>query len=222
MKLYAPIKVGKPTAIVISDRDLSVGYNGLFRASFKEAMEIMPALSELFKSIPVDNIDDYEIDIKVHMLMKNQYPCIPNWHCDNVPRDFKTGHTDYPAAEQTILQNIDKPMFLWVSGTPCTEFLSRDIITHENITGHDSVASVMRDLMAADSVCDDKPVVERIKPQQWYQMNRLTPHRGTISESNQWRIFCRVTHKSCLPARNVESVVRRHSQVYLDSNLFTW
>lgn len=43
----------------------------------------MPDLKPLFDSCP---IKDGVIDVKIHMLMPNQYPCIPNWHYDLVPQ----------------------------------------------------------------------------------------------------------------------------------------
>lgn len=53
-------------------------------------------------------------DVKVHMLMPGQYPCIPNWHYDNVPRVNN--------AQNFNLIQADKPMYLWISNAPLTEF----------------------------------------------------------------------------------------------------
>lgn len=221
MKLYAPVKVGSKTSVHHTIAELSGGYNGLFRANVVDVYEHMPHLSSLLDSIPAEvDIDQYEIDIKVHMLMKNQYPCIPNWHCDNVPRNEKTGATDYTLAEQ-LVDKSEPPMFLWVSGTPCTEFLSRDVVV-DGVSSHGDVAEFLHGMLSKETPFDDNTITTLIEPQQWYSINRLTPHRGSISNQNQWRVFCRLTHKSCLPTRTVHSVIRRHSQVYLDSSLFEW
>jgi hypothetical protein len=59
---------------------------GLHRAKLTEASELIPELSDLFDSVPVGDPENWEIDIKLHMLTKGQFPCIPNWHCDNVPQ----------------------------------------------------------------------------------------------------------------------------------------
>ena len=48
------------------------------------------------------------------MLMPNQYPCIPNWHYDNVPR--VNGVQDFSKVK------LYYPMYLWLSGPPFTEF----------------------------------------------------------------------------------------------------
>lgn len=56
----------------------------------------------------------YTFDIKVHMLMPGQYPCIPNWHFDMVPRDV--------ANKPMMNKRKDTPMYLWLSNGPFTEF----------------------------------------------------------------------------------------------------
>lgn len=73
----------------------------------------MPDLSELLETFPEDP-NDFIWDIKVHMLMPGQFPCIPNWHFDNVPR--VDGKQDFSKVQ------LDKPMYLWLSGGPLTEF----------------------------------------------------------------------------------------------------
>lgn len=45
----------------------------------------MPDLHEVLNTFP-DEPTVFTWDVKIHMLMPNQYPCIPNWHFDNVPR----------------------------------------------------------------------------------------------------------------------------------------
>lgn len=81
----------------------------------------MPELKDTFDSAPIFPYEDYIVDVKIHMLMPNQYPCIPNWHYDNVPRDenFK---------QRFDLIDESKTMFLWVSSEPLTEFKETGII----------------------------------------------------------------------------------------------
>lgn len=59
--------------------------------------------------------DKYTVDIKIHMLMPRQWPCIPNWHCDFVPRD-----KDLNKLPELI--DPDQKMWLWLSGPPLTQF----------------------------------------------------------------------------------------------------
>lgn len=63
---------------------------------------------------------DYTVDVKVHMLMPNQYPCIPNWHYDMVPR--VDGEQDFSKVDTS------QRMYLWVSNPPLTEFADGRII----------------------------------------------------------------------------------------------
>lgn len=67
----------------------------------------------ILESFPA-NPNRYTFDIKVHMLMPGQYPCIPNWHFDMVPRDALN--------EIQLDKRKDTPMYLWLSNGPYTEF----------------------------------------------------------------------------------------------------
>lgn len=225
MKFNTPKVVGA-TNLPYTPAHLNSCPNGLFRATFDEAHRLMPELSELFNAAHVmlsregHAPGDFEIDVKVHMLMPGQFPCIPNWHCDNVPRD-ENGSCQYRKAEECVISN-EPPMYLWVSGTPCTRFLARPINTGNGHTpaSHVELASFIQKL---DSEPHSNNVVTTlIKPQTFYAMDRLTPHQGTASAEHCWRVFLRLTHKSCLPDRPKTTVLRRHSQVYLDSATFGW
>ncbi len=222
MKLTTFKNVGPKTNVDIPVSVLNSLSCGLFRATLKEAREFMPELNSLYDSIPLSIIDigNYELDVKIHMLMANQWPCIPNWHCDNVPRG-ENGITDYKLAEQNVFNNVPK-MLLWVSGTPCTQFLSRDVVIHSYPTSHSDVSRYIKELVSKEDLVDDKSILTHMDPQQWVEIDQLSPHRGMKSEKNQWRIFARLTHKSILPTRQQTTVLRKHSQVYLDVSEFSW
>ena len=165
----------------------------------------MPQLSDLFRLAPVDDPSQWFVDVKIHMLMEGQYPCIPNWHCDNVPR--RDGSTRYDEA-------TDEPlMMLWLSGGPLTEFIAIEEPhdTGKKVEDHDDLRTVLGDLPVAS-----------VKPQNWYEFSQLAPHRGVQSNQNCWRIFCRLTHAKIASHRPVNSVIRRHAQVYLDAGAFAW
>lgn len=86
---------------------------GVHQAPFDKVLELMPDLQDILKTFP-DDPKIFTWDVKVHMLMPRQYPCIPNWHVDNVPRE-------------NGIQKFDKikpeyPMYCWVSGAPLTQF----------------------------------------------------------------------------------------------------
>lgn len=142
--------------------------------------EVLPIIDTIPLSIEKKKYE-YLYDVKVHMLMPNQYPCVPNWHRDFVPRDENN---------KLLEDKIDssKRMFLWISGPPFTEF--EDFV---------------------------------VPPHTWVEFTQNDWHRGTISEEHQWRLFIRATPASLVPSKVLElPILRRHSQVYLDANNFTW
>lgn len=102
---------------------------GVHQADLDSMLHLMPDIAEIVQTFP-DNGEDYVWDVKVHMLMPNQFPCIPNWHYDNVPRVNNKQDFDL------VTPNL--PMWLWVSGPPLTEFERQDgtryLITPKNGT----------------------------------------------------------------------------------------
>lgn len=86
---------------------------GVHQAPVSAVLELMPELIPVLKTFP-DNAEDFTWDVKVHMLMPRQYPCIPNWHVDNVPRE--NGVQRFDRLQPHL------PMYLWVSGPPLTQF----------------------------------------------------------------------------------------------------
>ena len=87
---------------------------GVHLAPIAAVKESMPEIGELILTTFPEDPELFTWDIKVHMLMPLQYPCIPNWHCDAVPRN--NGIQQYEIADR------DLPLYLWVSGPPLTQF----------------------------------------------------------------------------------------------------
>ena len=96
------------------DIDWSKQHCGVHQAPIGELTRLMPDLNDLVMSTFPDNHDNFTWDVKVHMLMPGQYPGIPNWHRDNVPR--VNGIQKFDSCDPT------KPMYLWISGGPLTQF----------------------------------------------------------------------------------------------------
>lgn len=93
--------------------DWSKQHCGVHQAPIHIVKELMPDLAEILDSFP-DNPSQFTWDIKVHMLMPRQYPCIPNWHFDNVPR--RNGIQRFDLIDPNL------PMYAWISGPPLTQF----------------------------------------------------------------------------------------------------
>lgn len=103
--------------------DWSKSHNGVMLCSFDKTIELMPEVWPILNELVTDGLlelplSHYSFDVKVHMLMPNQYPCIPNWHRDFVPRD------------ENLVRNAkkisDKKMYMWISGEPLTEYMTTD------------------------------------------------------------------------------------------------
>jgi len=118
------------------------------------------------------------------MLMPNQYPCIPNWHFDNVPRVNNKQDFD--------LVKPDAPMYIWLSGSPLTEFRKGGKSWHINpkhwvrFTQCDEHRGTMSNAF------------------QWRGFIRAT-HKSIAPQN-----------------RVGSDPLRRHCQVYLDSSNFSW
>lgn len=93
--------------------DWSKQHCGIHQGDLLDLVAFMPDLIPLIKTFP-ENPEDFIWDVKVHMLMPGQWPCIPNWHFDNIPRINNV--QDYSLIQPEV------PMYLWVSGEPLTEF----------------------------------------------------------------------------------------------------
>lgn len=207
-------KAIKQTDIKFDTKVLEASHCGLFRAPLHLAGCLMPTMAELIDSAPVKNREMWELDVKVHMLMPGQFPCIPNWHTDNVPRDEGGLRFDLVDTQE---EGQHPPMFLWLSDGPETEFLERGL---EMPAAPGSNQELARFLNGAGLGLG--PLTQRLQPNVWWSMDQQTPHRGTRATQFGWRVFARLTHKSIAPARPVNSVIRRHAQVYLDAANFGW
>ena len=99
------------------DIDWSKSHNGVMLCSFEQTLELMPEvapiLDELYPILELP-ICDYAVDVKIHMLMPNQWPCIPNWHRDFIPRDENL--------KRSAKEITGETMYMWLSSAPLTEY----------------------------------------------------------------------------------------------------
>lgn len=161
--------------------DWSKSHCGIKKAPFAALAALMPEVLPILETFP-NNPEDFTWDVKVHLLMPRQYPCIPHWHQDNVPR--------VNGVQRHDLCDPNDPMYLWVSGAPLTQFKH----------GY-------------------------VQAQKWHLFNQMDEHRGSPAAEFGWRCFIRATHQSIyLPTKTdrMDDYLRRHSQVYLDSETYQW
>jgi hypothetical protein len=98
---------------VSAEIDWTRQHCGVHQAPYSVVLDLMPDLRPVLETFP-DVAEDFTWDVKVHMLMPGQYPCIPNWHTDFVPREGGVQKFDRIKPEL--------PMYLWLSGPPLTQF----------------------------------------------------------------------------------------------------
>ena len=100
----------------MSKIDWSKQHCGVHQAPLEKFLALMPDLRPALESFPRnENPHDFTWDVKVHMLMPRQYPCIPGWHVDNVPRQAD-------GRQMFDKVRLDLPMYMWISGGPLTQF----------------------------------------------------------------------------------------------------
>ncbi len=112
MKLYTPC-----------ERDWSKSHNGVMLCSFEKTKELMPEVTDLLVALETSGelelpVGEYVVDVKIHMLMPKQFPCIPNWHRDFIPRDENL--------KRNAKELSDLKMFMWISGAPLTEYRNKE------------------------------------------------------------------------------------------------
>lgn len=172
-------------------REAAKGACGLFHVPLANAREIMPDLP--WDEAPVREGVEYIADVKVHMLMPGQWPCIPNWHQDFVPRDPET------LEERPDLLGPDNPpMLLWLSGPPLTEFKD------------EGISAVPARTWVEFTQFDEHRGVAATE-HGWRTFIRLTPVE-VMREGLPHEV---------IPAPP-EKWIRRHTQVYLDAENFKW
>lgn len=102
------------------DIDWSKSHNGVMLCTYDQTKQLMPEVIPILEELtPLLEMswDSYVIDVKVHMLMPDVFPCIPNWHYDFLPRDAQ--------GERCEGEISDKKMYMWLSGTPLTIYKDR-------------------------------------------------------------------------------------------------
>ena len=184
----------------------------LYGASWRWAFENGGALTkkvmlnikeQVADLIPEHAIMGYHpiIDTKSVLLMQGQYPCIPGWHCDGVPRPHRGAQPD--------VSLIDEPVYHFVcvidqNDSPATEFLTDTKLIC--VDKRQVWSSVNR------QVPDDADIY-RAASGEIVQFQRGQLHRGNQAQQQGWRYFFRLSFYH-MPVMNE---IRNQVQVYVDT-----
>lgn len=170
---------------------------------------ILEKLFEIEKSLKKEK--NIVIDTRVNMLMKGQWPSIPGFHCDDVPRNPESGQPDLSLCDDSV-----RHFMVLVSTNKADTISGTEFVTNER-TYNLKKDSVWNSLDSA--VCGDKKKKTRfIKEREIIEFNQLAIHRATPAKENGWRLFFRlsVTH------RKPVNEIRNQVQIYVDPKNSGW
>jgi len=155
----------------------------------------------------VDLEKDCIVDSRITLCQKGQYPSIPGWHCDFVPRP--KGQPDLSLVSDKVRHYMivlaDK------EGHSCTEFLMNAFeceIDENNVW------------QSLDDECKAlQPRGFQIKEGELLSFSQLDVHRAVPATCGGWRIFMRLTTGLALEPVNE---IRTQVQVYVPMNKAGW
>ena len=172
-------------------------------------------IAKLVNSRSIDPLSEnnFVIDTRVNMLMPNQYPSIPGWHCDDVPRSEKYSQPDFSKCSEDVqhflvLLSDSKDPQNCVSGT---EFITN---TRQYDIDPDRVWGSLNDEAEKDLDKDTRFVRER----EIVRFDQKAIHRASPASSNGWRLFFRLSYTHRKPVDSIRNQV----QVYVDPNNAGW
>lgn len=150
------------------------------------------------------------IDTRVNMLMREQYPSIPGWHCDDVPR--VNGQPDM----SLIDRNVQHFMVLLSTGNSDNGVSGTEFITLPRAYDIDS-EQVWHSLdVAANN--DESKTTRKVQVGEVVMFDQSSIHRATPATENGWRMFFRlsVTHRAPW------NEIRNQVQIYCDMSKSGW
>ena len=159
-------------------------------------------------------LDDVVFDSRVHMLMKDWYPCIPGWHHDDVPRT-NGGQPDYENqsyfSEHILgVVNSDICPTKFALGDAYMPPVEDGEIVYEK--WHNVVESEIREGVLRSVDVYDRTLI-------YFDCN--TFHTGQKALADGWRWFGRVS-KNTDRVKKITNEIRVNAQVYLEFPTKGW
>ena len=183
-----------------------------FNSSFDYAMENGGEITRAFlNALPLDWKSDVVFDSRVHMLMKDWYPCIPGWHHDDVPRS-KSPHNQ---PDYDNLEYKSEHILGLINAEVCpTLFAIGDCVMPKVNLDTEIVYQVwdekVKTLLSMESlIC--VPAISNLL----YKFDYQTFHCGTKALKNGWRWFGRIS-RNTNRVKNITNEIRANAQVYLE------
>lgn len=182
----------------------------LYRADVPFALANVPLLWGFIRSLPVNpfNYKYQSLDVKVTMLKKGWYPCIPGWHCDDFYRPPVYGGQP----DIVYLSEHNSKHFMVVFGdSSLTEFAASSSCA----TLADVAPQGQTYYGYANANLETFGILRtHIRPNRLYGFDSMTFHRGMPATRDGWRAFVRLTLGNERPPKNE---IRSQVQVYVPS-----
>lgn len=159
------------------------------------------------------------LDSRVHMLMKNWYPCIPGWHHDDVPRSTPTGQPNYINPEYS-----SEHLCGLVNAEICpTEFLVGSIdVSEPDITKRQyNVWNDELETKLLFSGMGSAPQVYKAESGKYIEFDCNAFHTGVKAVAGGWRWFIRLS-RNTERQNHITNELRRQVQVYLEEPMAGW
>jgi hypothetical protein len=190
----------------------------LYRCSFEFAREQgSDQLNAILDQFPIPAGYKYaSIDTRSHMLMKDMYPCIPGWHCDDF---YRTAELH----QQPDLENVHKVApaihYMAILGDcSLTEFMVDDVYVPPTEVIQKAIGDGEPIYKWCDETIDSMYWKRRmqVEPGKIYSFGPTAFHRGMAATHNGWRYFIRISFSN---HREPKNEVRYQTQVYTNGRV---
>lgn len=220
-----PITVGYERAIQQPSNEVLKNTPALWNASLEDALKYGGELTK--EAIGAMNLrfdkKHIIVDTKVHMLMPNMCPAIPNWHSDGVPRGEEL-RPEVKKEPNIFAQDkmSDSRFHLLVTGEGClTEFIPNpvelDVPADPDTVLYQMINEQVRSKVSKGEL--DVFTAPSCTPVEfdWFDI-----HRGVQAKNHEWRLLIRVTETDHMePQTDLRQIIRTQQQVYVPTD-FGW
>jgi hypothetical protein len=197
-------KIGKVPGIVTLDELKNEPM--LFNADFYFATKKCgPITKEILRKLVYKDLgpcDKYTINTRVTNCFRGQYPSIPGWHCDLVPRGEKYSQPELDKIDPKVRHAIC--LVATTEGHSNTEFLDESLkipYDEKNVWG-----SIDKYLTLRDNTLNVKTF--QITEGDIIQFTQQDLHRATVVKNPGWRLFFRISNANVKPANEIRNQVQ--------------
>lgn len=187
----------------------------LFNCDFGAAIKLGgPITKKFINSLNSEFHDNVDIvfDSRVHMLMPGWFPCIPGFHCDDVPRERSDGQPNH------VNPSYQSKHCLMICGDASrTEFALGEFELEEPPLG-EKIYKVWHP-QVEQKVRNGELQSFSAEPNMLIYFDYDSWHQGTPATKNGWRFFIRATINT---TRKPTNEIRRQTQVYLSNPMEGW